>query len=89
MRFENKKERFVKTVERVALIISLGAIFFQIWVLISAIEAYLRGRDALLLPSMLLSGMALLACGGSVLLTDLHFLKGIRVGRSKTYTTKT
>lgn len=88
MRFENKQEQFVQTIERVALIISLGAIFFQIWVLISGIEAYLNGRDVILFPSMLLSGLALLACGVSVALTNLNFLKGNRVGRSKTYDIK-
>lgn len=85
MRFENKKEQFTQLVERLGLIISLGAIFLQIWVLISGVEAYLRGRNELLFPSVILSGLALLACGVSVALTNLNFLKGIRVGRSKTY----
>lgn len=88
MRFENKQEQFIQTIEWVALITSLGAIFLQIWVLITGVEAYLRGRDAILFPSMLLSGLALLACGVSVALTNLNFLKGIRVGRSKTYDIK-
>lgn len=88
MRFENKKEQFFQTIQWVALIISLGAIFFQIWVLISAVDAYLKGRDVILFPSMILSGLALLACGVSVALTNLNFLKGIRVGRSKTYEIK-
>lgn len=88
MKFENKREKFVEMTERVGLIVSLGAILLQIWVLISGIEAYLGGRDAFLFPGMLLSALALLACGVSVMLTHLDFLKGIRTGRSKTYTTK-
>lgn len=88
MRFENKQEQFTQMVERLGLVISLGAIFLQIWVLISGVEAYLRGQDSNLFPSMLLSGLALLACGVSVALTNLNFLKGIRTGRSKTYDIK-
>ncbi len=85
MRFENKREQFTQMVERLGMVISLGAIFLQIWVLTNGVEAYLRGRDAILFPSMLLSGLALLACGVSVALTNLNFLKGLRVGRSTTY----
>lgn len=89
MRFSNKKEDFVRTMETMALLISLGAIFFQIWVLLSGIEAYLKGKYANLLPSVILSGLAFMACGVSVLLTNMNFLKGMREGRSKTYQKKT
>jgi hypothetical protein len=85
MRFSNKKEDFVRTMETVALIISLGAIFLQIWVLLSGIEAYFKGKYANLLPSVILSGLAFAACGVSVLLTNIDFLKGMMEGRSKTY----
>lgn len=88
MRFVNKKEEFARTVEALALVVSLGAVFFQIWVLISQLEAYFRGNHANLLPSVILSGLALLACAGSIWLIDLHFLKGIRDGRTKTYQEK-
>jgi len=85
MRSSNKKEDFVRTMETVALIISLGAIFLQIWVLLSGIEAYFKGKYANLLPSVFLSGLAFIACGVSVLLTNMDFLKGMTEGRSKTY----
>jgi len=85
MRFSNKKEDFVRTVETVALIISLGAMFLQIWILLSGIEAYFKGNYANLLPSVLLSGLAFIACGVSVLLTNMDFLKGVTEGRGKTY----
>lgn len=85
MRFLNKKEDFVRTVETVALIISLGAVFLQIWILLSGIETYFKGNYANLLPSVLLSGLAFIACGVSVLLINMGFLKGMTEGRSKTY----
>ena len=88
MRFSNKQEDFVHTIETVALIISLGAIFLQIWVLLSGIEAYFKGKYTHLLPSVILSGLAFVACGISVLLTNMHFLKGMTEGRSKTYQKK-
>ena len=88
MRFSNKKEDFANTVETVALMISLGAIFLQIWVLISGIESYLKGKYINLLPSVILSGLAFMACSISVLLTNLNFLKGLTEGRTKTYQNK-
>ncbi len=89
MRFANKKEDFVRTVEGVALLISLGAVFLQIWVLISALEAYFQGKLEHLFPSVILSGVALSACGFSIFLTKLKFLKGMTEGRSQTYQKKT
>ncbi len=88
MRFSNKKEYFAQTMETMALIISLGAIFLQIWVLLSGIEAYFKGKYANLLPSVILSGLAFMACGVSIFLTNLDFLKGMTEGRSKTYQKK-
>ncbi|MBP9855157.1 MAG: hypothetical protein KBD53_09865 [Candidatus Omnitrophica bacterium] len=88
MRFSNKKEEFIHTIETVALIISVGAIFLQIWVLLSGIETYLKGKYTNLLPSVILSGLAFIACGVSVLLTNIDFLKGMMEGRSKTYQKK-
>lgn len=85
MRFANKKEDFVNTVETLALIVSLGAVFLQIWVLISSIESYFKGNYANLLPSVFLSGLAFIACGIGVLLTNIDFLKGWSEGRSKSY----
>jgi hypothetical protein len=89
MRFSNKKEEFVNMVEGVALVISLGAVFLQIWVLISALEMYFEKEYDHLLPSVILSAAALFACGLSVYLTKIKFLKGMADGRSETYQNKT
>lgn len=88
MKFANKQEDITRTLEMVALLISLGAIFLQIWVLISAIETYFKGNFSHLLPSVILSGLAFLACGFSVYLTNVDFLRGMSEGRSKTYQKK-
>lgn len=71
MRFANKREDFIRTVETVGLVISLGAVFFQIWVLISALEASFNGKFSNLFPSVILSGLALLASFSSILLTKV------------------
>lgn len=88
MRFADKREDFIRTVETVALIISLGGIFLQISVLSSALEAYFRGRQENLFPCVIMSGLAFAACGFGVLLTNMNFLRGISDGRTKTYRKK-
>lgn len=85
MRFSNKRENFAQTTETMALIISLGAIFFQIWVLFSAIESFFRGQYTNLLPSVILSALAFLAAGVAVILTNINSFKGATEGRTKTY----
>ena len=71
MKFSDKREEFIHTIETVCLFISLGAIFFQIWILLSAIESSFKGNFTSLLPSMILSGLAFITCGVSVLLTNM------------------
>ncbi len=88
MKFLDKREEFVHTIETVCLFICLGAIFFQIWILLSAIESSFKGNVTSLLPSMILSGLAFITCGVSVLLTNMGFLKGMSEDRSKTYQKK-
>lgn len=56
-------------IENVCLILSLGAIFVQIWVLMSAVESYLEGETSHLLGAGVLSGIALLCCGLTALTT--------------------
>ncbi len=85
MRFANKKEEFTQMIEAVALLVSLGAMFLQIWVLFSAIESYFQRNYVNLLPSVILSGLAFMACGGSILLTQIDFFKGVTEGRSRSY----
>ena len=52
------------------------------------IESYLKGKYANLLPGVILSGLTFVACGMSMLLTNLNFLKGMTEGRTKTYQKK-
>ena len=85
MRFSNKREEFIQTVESVCLFINFGAIFLQIWILLSAIESSFRGNDAFLFPSVVLSGLAFLASVVAALLTNMDFLRGIMEGRTKSY----
>lgn len=85
MRFKNKNEEFHQTLEFMCLIVSLGAVFFQIWILISGVQSYFEGKFENLFPAMILSGAALLVCGVSALLTGVDPMKGITQGRTKTY----
>ena len=88
MRFQNKNEEFLSSVATFCLILSLGAVFLQIWVIISAIEAYFQGKVEHLLPAVILSGLAFAGCGISALLTGIDFLKGMAEGRTRTYQKK-
>lgn len=88
MRFSDKREEFANTIEIVGLLVSLGAVFLQIWVLITAIEFSFKGVYSNLFPSVILSGLAFVACGFSVFLTNLHSFNGLMQGRSKTYQNK-
>lgn len=88
MRFSDKKKEFVNAVESMALMLSIGAIFLQIWILFSAIESYFKAQYENILPSLILSAIAFLACGVSVLLTYVNFFKGMGEGRSHTYQKK-
>lgn len=85
MKFKNKLEEFHNTLEFLCVIISLGAVFFQIWILISAVQAYFDGKFNNLFPSVILSGIAFIACGISALLTGANPMKGVTQGRTKTY----
>ena len=88
MKFSDKREDFYRMVEFVCLLVCLGAVFFQIWLLLSIIETSSQQHHQLLLPSVVLSGLAFLGCGLSVLLTSVDFLKGLTEGRSNTYQKK-
>lgn len=85
MKFVNRKENFRRMIEVLALLISFGAIFLQIWILLSSIESYLSGKYENLLPSVVLSALGLLACGLAVGLTKVDFLKGLGTGRTRSY----
>ena len=74
MKFSDKREEFIQMIETVCLFICLGAIFFQIWILFLVIESSFKGNFKSLLPGMILSGLAFITCGVSVLLTNMNFL---------------
>ena len=63
MRFRDVKSQTIEMVETVCLILTLGAIFLQIWIFLSSIESFLQGEYNRLWASVALSGLALLCCG--------------------------
>lgn len=63
MKFKNRHAENAQMIENVCLILSLGAIFTQIWILVSAMESYLEGKTSHLVGALILSGIALLCCG--------------------------
>ena len=72
-------------VETVCLILSGGAVFLQIWILFSIIESWFRGETHGYWAAVILSGVALLTCALTAWTTTLDFTKGIREGRTVTY----
>jgi len=72
-------------VESVCLILSCGAVFLQIWILSSAIEAWFEGTTHGLIASVILSGVALLTCLLTAWTTTLDFTKGIVEGGTVSY----
>lgn len=62
MRFKDRNAEMMQSVENLCLILSLGAIFIQIWVLISAVDSYLAAKWHFLGAAMVLSGICLACC---------------------------
>ena len=62
MKFIDRKTETENMILVVCLILSLGAIFLQIWILSSSFESYLAGKTQTLMASLLLSGLALACC---------------------------
>lgn len=71
MKFKDRHSENAQMIENVCLILSLGAIFVQIWVLFSAMESYLEGETSHLAGALVLSGIALLCCGLTAFTTTL------------------
>lgn len=67
-------------VENLCLILSLGAIFIQIWTLISAMESYLEGNFSHLGPTLALSGIAFACCILTAWTTTFDFSRKLRKG---------
>jgi len=85
MRFKNKKQEVKNMVETVCLLLSGGAVFFQIWILSSALESWFENDTHGLIASVILSGVALLTCVLTAWTTTLDFSKGIAEGRTISY----
>ena len=73
MKFKNRSEETSLMVGNLCLLLSLGALFIQIWTLMSAVESYLRGDYQHLGPAVILSLMALACCALSAWTTTFDF----------------
>ncbi len=85
MRFRNVRAETEKTLEGVCVIIAISAIFFQIWILSTSLEALFQGKNEHLIGAVFFSGICLAFCGLTAWLTTFHHLKGHHEGRSTTY----
>ncbi len=85
MKFRDARIETRKAVEFVCLLLSLGAIFFQIWTLATSLESHFQGHDQRLFAYMALSFIAFSICALTAWTTGMDFMKGVEEGRSKTY----
>lgn len=85
MKFRDVRLETRKTIEVVCLILSLGSIFMQIWILATSLEAFFQGKIQHLLASVLLSMVAFGVCALTAWTTGMDLMKGSEQGRSKTY----
>lgn len=72
MKFKNRNDETAAMVENACLILSLGAIFVQIWALMSGVESYLGGKHHLLIGSLVLSALCLGCCALTAVTTLLY-----------------
>ena len=72
MKYKNRNNETTAMVESVCLILSLGAIFVQIWALMSGVESYLGGKQLLLIGSLVLSALCLGCCALTAMTTTLY-----------------
>lgn len=82
MRFKDREAEQQELRETLGLFLSLGAIFVQIWVLTSAMHAFLSGEAEHLLAALLLSGASLGCCALTALTTMPGFLRLLSGNRS-------
>lgn len=85
MKFRDARLETRRTIELVCLLLSLAAIFFQIWILSSSWEAYFQGQTNRLLPAVIFSFISFLVCALTAWTTGMSFMKGVDEGRTKTY----
>jgi len=75
MRFKDREAEQLELRETLGLILSLGAIFIQVWVLTSAMHSLLAGETEHLMAALILSGAALACCALTALTTMPRFLR--------------
>ncbi len=75
MRFKDREAEHLELKETLGLILSLGAIFVQIWVLTSAMHSLLSGQTEYLMAALILSAAALACCALTALTTMPRFLR--------------
>ncbi len=62
MRFKDPVSENLEMRDYLGLILSLGAIFIQIWILSSSVHSYFLGNVQYLEEALVLSGLALSCC---------------------------
>lgn len=75
MRFKDREAEQLELRETLGLFLSLGAIFVQIWVLTSAMHAFLSGETDHLFAALVLSAASLACCTLTALTTMPGFLR--------------
>ena len=85
MKFRDVRTETKRSIEIVCLLLSLGAIFFQIWILTTSMESFFQGHNERLLGGTVLSLIAFGVCGLTAWTTGMEQMKGSQEGRSKTY----
>jgi len=75
VKFKNRRSETPHIIFNVCLSLALGAIFLQIWILISSLESLLQGKYDTLWASALLSGAAVLCCALTAWTTTINFFK--------------
>lgn len=85
MKFRDVRSETKKSIEIVCLLLSLGAIFFQIWFLATTMESFFQGHNERLLAGVALSFIAFGVCALTAWTTGMEQMKGAEEGRTKTY----
>jgi len=75
MKFKDQKSAKLQMIQSVCLLLSLGAIFSQIWVLIVNMELLFQGEYDSLWAGLLLSSFALACCAVTAWITTLDLFK--------------
>lgn len=85
MKFRDVRAETRKSIELVCLLLSLAAIFFQIWILASSWESFFQGHNERLVAGVALSLIAFGVCALTACTTGMDFMKGTDEGRTQSY----